>query len=345
MKMNFEYDNLKNRSRNIDVIKGVCVFFIVLGHVNSIGNVELQKIIFSFHVPIFAVISGFLARDYKEGSNKIKFRAFFLKKLKALLIPYYIYVCLYSVYSLYSVYLGNIDWNHFRMMSIDRLIGTDAANIGPVWFLMALFSVQIIDWFIQKYARGQYVYVLVGIVALIWSMYFENIKAPLLLKNAGILLPYFGFGRMLKKGNFFDRKNYIVISLIGLVIMLFTSHFNSIVYFYTCDFGVPVIFLMETFSGCVGILGTLFYIVDKTSNFKWKMMSYAGKESLDIMAIHLYIHMPISIILGFYGIDLEGYLCNSFITILLWSFILFLISFLCGHIFRKIYRRELVKAK
>ncbi|HON53348.1 MAG TPA: acyltransferase family protein [Bacteroidales bacterium] len=66
----------------IDYAKVIGIYLVVLGHlpIPEQGSVY----IYSFHMPLFFFISGFLSK-----TNNITFRQFILKKIRTLIIPYH----------------------------------------------------------------------------------------------------------------------------------------------------------------------------------------------------------------------------------------------------------------
>ena len=55
---------LKERDKSIDIMKGILIFFVIIGHYPSI-NERIQSIIYWFHMPLFFMISGYLFKKKK----------------------------------------------------------------------------------------------------------------------------------------------------------------------------------------------------------------------------------------------------------------------------------------
>ena len=72
--------NPKYRIAECDIIRGILIIFVVIGH--SGGGV-LHDSIFLFHMPLFFLLSGFLF----EG-DRTKEKGYLTCKAKRLLIPY-----------------------------------------------------------------------------------------------------------------------------------------------------------------------------------------------------------------------------------------------------------------
>lgn len=69
------------RLRFVDIAKGISIICIILGH---LGIHNITRVVFTFHVPIFFLITGYFV------STKESVRDFAIKKARTLLVPYWI---------------------------------------------------------------------------------------------------------------------------------------------------------------------------------------------------------------------------------------------------------------
>ena len=119
---------MKEKINYIDYSKGIAILFVIFGHVYS-GNNIATTWIYSFHIPLFFIISGFLLKLNKNKDTK----SMILKKFKSLMVPYILFsiiniVGFYLIKDLsYEVFKGNI----FNTITL--------FGIGALWFLPALF--------------------------------------------------------------------------------------------------------------------------------------------------------------------------------------------------------------
>lgn len=66
------------------------IILVVIGHTGKMSN-NLQRWIYSFHMPLFMFISGYLLNYTNQGKiEDINLKEFLKKKIKRLLIPYFI---------------------------------------------------------------------------------------------------------------------------------------------------------------------------------------------------------------------------------------------------------------
>lgn len=60
------------RIESLDIAKGIGILIVVLGHVLRTDDVFLKKFIFSFHMPLFFMLSGFVFNtENKKGKGLI----------------------------------------------------------------------------------------------------------------------------------------------------------------------------------------------------------------------------------------------------------------------------------
>lgn len=71
----------------IDSLKGFAILLVVIGHLNFVSN-ELNQYIYSFHMPLFFFISGYLLSIGKYLNNG---KFFLRKKVHSLIMPYFLF--------------------------------------------------------------------------------------------------------------------------------------------------------------------------------------------------------------------------------------------------------------
>ncbi|GHV10652.1 hypothetical protein FACS189491_00570 [Spirochaetia bacterium] len=107
----------KNYCEEIDFIKGILILLMVLFHIRYVGIFEeqfnlLSTLVYSFHMPGFLVLSGFLTNFDKPAKR------FFIDNCRKILIPFLVFEFLY-VFALYIVqYFGIETTNHVERLDI-----------------------------------------------------------------------------------------------------------------------------------------------------------------------------------------------------------------------------------
>lgn len=118
------------------------IILVVIGH--SGENIPfLTKWIYSFHMPLFFFISGFLLQERNKKISEIKFFLFFKKKFIRLLLPY---IFISSI-----AYIPKVIFNKFAIRPLDLSIKSYIYSLvypwkNPIilfWFLPTIFIILI----------------------------------------------------------------------------------------------------------------------------------------------------------------------------------------------------------
>ena len=129
----------KTRIQFIDIAKGIAMISIILGH---LGNTAINRVVFTFHVPIFFLITGYFI------NTKDNIKTFAKKKARSLLIPYAVTCCVIIVLGTLE---GTIWGSNMKDTALSWIFASfygsgstysepfPIKNIGAIWFLLASF--------------------------------------------------------------------------------------------------------------------------------------------------------------------------------------------------------------
>lgn len=143
--MNVIINNKDQRIIWIDVLKGIAIFFVVLGHNPFLSKLspKVFNIIFSFHMPLFLFIAGYLFNPIVTGWTITK------KRFKSLLKPYiFTMAIIILVYTIFK-HDHSIGWYSFWAFYGN---GPNLPKLAlHLWFLPHLFLVTLFVWFCYQY--------------------------------------------------------------------------------------------------------------------------------------------------------------------------------------------------
>lgn len=296
------------RNRNIiDFMKGFAILLVVFGHSIQINYIDfdgvfLFKFIYSFHMPIFILISGYLAAKSlsRSGCNVEKCifqKAFFL------LIPYFSWY--FISFILASTFSFSTIFENIKLL----FIGVDRG----LWFLYILFLLYCILYISSKF---KYKYAILIIFILIIPM--NKILGMYLLKW---YLIFFVIGMALYDLKdlkiFFLVKNISNSKIIKYSIFIL---FSISLFFwertYVSNSIFPNAYYLFTYKFFVAILGMLsFYFICKSlSGIKIisSIFNLFGRNSLRIYILNF-------IFLAYLK---EIYLIQNYFLLLIISFII-----------------------
>ena len=290
--------NIQQRIEWIEIAKAIGIMLIVLGHSSIPANIG--KYIYSFHVPLFFFLSGYLFDIFKYKS----YGEFLKKKIRSLLIPYAFFSLItYLFWVLLGRHFGddaNLNINILKpFIGIFYSNGIDnwLQHATILWFITCLFVVENFFYFLTTYFRKDLVLFLAltgfGIIGAIDNLYMP-IRLPWGMNIAFTAVVFYGVGNILKRRVSLNIFNSLSTKLIAFFVFVVSSivfcflnkrvdmnlnEFHNFFYFYISAMsGIFVCILMAQFI---------------PHN---KIMSYMGNNSFIIMALH---SITFSLIKGF----------------------------------------------
>ncbi len=136
-------DTRRRRIEWIDAAKGLAIILVIVGHTVESGTFA-RNIIFSFHIPLFFILSGY---TFKLASNWTDFFYRTKKDAVHLLVPY---VLTGFVIALVKIFYRRLAPGAVMMDMLEALIWASGTgdgvheSIGVLWFLVSLFSARTI---------------------------------------------------------------------------------------------------------------------------------------------------------------------------------------------------------
>ncbi|MEC1722452.1 acyltransferase family protein [Schinkia azotoformans] len=199
---------MKQREFYYDNAKFLLIFLVVIGHfiTTFIGNGVIEQIyifIYLFHMPAFILVSGYFSKGFqKEG--------YVLKITKKILVPYFFFQIIYSVY-------------YYFLLDKSELTIAIFKPQWSLWFLLSLFCWHLLLFVFTKIKYSLLVSVLIGIIV----GYFDAIGGYLSLSRTFVLFPVFLLGFYMKKEHFekLTSNKGKLLSAVAIVIMLFIIHY------------------------------------------------------------------------------------------------------------------------
>lgn len=158
------------RKQEFDFAKGVLILLMVafhLGHFHSLYP-QLTKCVYAFHMPGFLVISGFFFNANKNIPS-------FLKTLKKIIVPYFIFE---AIYLIGLNYLGALVGSSNSGGGVrDFLYHYLLSPVGTYWYLYTLAICMIINYVTNCFVKLRWQAFVVIVSFLIFlSFVIPNIK-------------------------------------------------------------------------------------------------------------------------------------------------------------------------
>lgn len=267
---------MTKRNTTIDILKGIAVISVLLGHAIQRGlgmngydpfNNYLFKIIYTYHMPLFMLLSGYALAQY---TKKYDFK-FLLKKIRRLLFPTIIWS--YLIWSVRNFNFVGI--KEFILFPDSFIEYTKTLFYHPdiiIWFLYVIFIFDVLFITQKKINKKSDIYIDVLISVLFYMILKLLPTANFGIYNLQTYFPIFAFGYYLNKD--YLKKISWKCTLICLVVYLLLL-FN---YADTFLINKPVYYIIS-----FAAITIIYQIVIRIKDYKiCNILKFFGKYSLEI---------------------------------------------------------------
>ena len=217
----------KKRIVWLDAVRGWAIILVILGHTDiSKMNKEIFTWIYSFHIPLFFIISG-MVFSIKE----VKYTKFLKNKVITLLVPYIVFRIIEIMFGMiYSTMLGSsITYIDIR----NRVVGLFLQSRGTVyesglWFLTCLFLMQNVMYYIEKIKIKRIKYICIASIVCIgiWYQIFVNKPLPWYIEILFTCFIFIYLGYYMKNIIIKDKTGGYIHIIILTSIHLFATFLN-----------------------------------------------------------------------------------------------------------------------
>ncbi|WP_165731740.1 acyltransferase family protein [Polaribacter sp. 20A6] len=263
---------MKNKIDWVDNAKGIGIVLVVFGHVLrgifakglSISNdtfMFIDDIIYSFHMPLFFLISGFFIN---KSLSKYGGKELIINKAKTIMYPYFIWSV---IQILINVLLSKFTNNNSDLWSILKII---YEPIAPFWYLYAVFLMYILSVIFIKIDIKLKIF----FAAILYFLPNTNI---ILVDNLFDFYIYFILGSFLFKEINQLKKNV-------LILFLSVPFFLISFYCYNVLFKINEIrlYLIPALIGAIVVFSFSKIMVQN------KIFTFLGNQSLVIFLLHIF---------------------------------------------------------
>jgi len=280
---------MKKRILYFDIAKGIAILTVIIGHLGGLPDI-VGRFIFSFHMPLFFLVSGYFMKP-------MNVQEIFRKRGKELLIPY-------AITSLAVIVLASCK-DMIQRKSVSEILTTCTQwlwaafygsgnnytdpiyikQIGAIWFLLAMFfAFLIVNWAL-KYKNPPVLVLLMVFVGYYSSQIFW--------------LPFSVQAGMVASGfvylGFLARKYDIVEKIKTIPFIFFICIFIWIVGLAS---GCGRLYLVRNYFGlgiwevAVSVCATsvilqVSYYIEKNMGAVRRGLAWLGQNSLYILCLHL----------------------------------------------------------
>lgn len=329
---------MHTRNYYFDYLKGIIIILVVLGHCIQYGsgadfyrgggylNDILMKVIYSFHMPILMLISGYFSYNSIERSNGFSYIS---KRFNQFVKPISFYSILIIILNLLknglSLYTNLVAFCISLFLSI-------------FWFLLSIIFCLLIIVPIEKLVKNSRMKVMFYLIVFLFFFVTPDICY---LGAHKYMFPYFVIGfysnRLNLMEKIFEQNKYFILAF--FVLWLFLLHFfydNTYIYIsgyslISTSNTIQVQIYLDIFRFVIGLVGSVFCIsfTKKIYSSKYvnkitkKILIYLGQHTL---AIYILSSLLLEKLLPIISKSFTNNYCynaiEAFVTILVCVFII-----------------------
>lgn len=328
----------KWRDLTLDYLKAFAIILVVLGHSLQYGLGEpndgifdnwLMKFIYSFHMPLFMMISGYL---FGFSVKKHSFQENLLEKLKSLLVPI-------AIWSIPVTIIDIVKYSPERLNPWDFLKSYLNEFIGQFWFLWAVLLCSVIVLIANRFLKDS---IIVYIIIFILTFIIPNIIMVDELYR--FMFPLFVLAYFISKHSILKdlskQKIYAttLISMVVFIVLLFFYNQESYIYISGHSLIHKQNWLHQLFVDIyrifIGIAGSAFFwglfsIISKyIKGFLSKVLMCLGTNTMGIYIISWFfsVYLLPEVVKEYIGLNYGVVLLETILTSALCLILVFLIK-------------------
>lgn len=308
----------------IDATKGLAILLVVIGHTFREAMLEtswicylMYNIIYSFHMPLFFSLSGYLLnRTRTRNAIKIKDFSFMLQKINTLIKPFINYSIL--VYVLFYTanlipFLGQILHNlNLDLIAPVEYFKASFNGNNPyafhLWYILVLFYMQTLAFVSNRVSlklKFNFIWLFAIISFVLWNIRMLCAGQMTLIEMSFLRNTiYFSYGMLMYEYNIKIKRNIYVTLSISAWVYNFIFTFFLLNSFAGYDYLYYIFNLIQMISVMI-IINNFYRIGQILSNNKY--IVFLGKNSFTIYLFHqpvcafvsgfMYSKLPLTVIL------------------------------------------------
>ena len=310
------------RNPVVDILKGIAILLVLLGHTGLVSYDFVGRFIYSFHVPLFFIVSGYFARSYGETLSDI--RQSIIKDSKRLLLPYIATFVIIVLFTLIRTLVKH-DISIVADKSYDLFYGSTSA--GPIWFLLALFWMRTLFrpiMNVKKWALP--ICIVISIISIAIVHYITQL--PFCILTAMAAMVFYAIGWYYKQYGF--PAWLILLCITCWIGMLFQPRID--IYYF--NYGIYPLTILGASGATYVLYKILQYIHGKrVIDGVLHVMQWLGVNSIVVLCFHtIDIHCcwVTMILKGLVGVELSYWptqiIRDGFVFLFSWLYVTYLRS-------------------
>lgn len=276
----------KDRIILIDIAKAITIFLVIWGHVST-GS-ALEKFLYSFHMPLFFVISGMFV-PAMGGARFDEYRKYVHKQLGSIMFIYFIWAFIYSPFSFKNILYILYGTRETLLIS---------GSLSSLWFLPVLFVAKnlckILLSILPTHNKNRIVLLQLLSILICYAAchipHYERYGLPLAIDVSCVALSFMLIGCFIKEFCIMQISNIkpcwrILVSILCICILIGSYNCNQYVLMANAQWGRIWLMYINALVGCMGILLLSSALATLPSRIV-RYLIICGQMSLGIMLVH-----------------------------------------------------------
>lgn len=267
----------------VDLAKAIAIVLMIIGH--EIKNVWIVVFIFSFHMPLFFILSGYTSSEV-HSVQKLK------RNVKKLFLNSWLLASIMVVLLTVQQLIFNPNLNFWREVLKGIFWGSNfwgmnggiyVGNVGVMWFMFAFFWAKIIYDFLQLLIPNKYNGIVLLVLTYASILLSKHYWLPQALDIAIVAAFFMWVGWVLRKKNIIQasvKNPVLIVSLvIWLVCVLAKIHIELSVRLYP----LQLVSVVEAVAGSLVVMKLSQLLENNSLCLKFSTL---GKHTLALLCIH-----------------------------------------------------------
>jgi fucose 4-O-acetylase-like acetyltransferase len=272
----------------LDTLRAVAIILVLVGH--KTNSTIIEKVIYSFHVPLFFWISGFVFDESRYKS----IASLLVKKVRGLVVPYFAFALISFLFWLIVVRSLSLRGQSLSLNPWMPFVGIFyGVGIDPwrnpmdiaLWFLPCLFITDLLFWFLNSCVSQKFR--LLAVISCSMAGYCMSLWLPLRLPwSADVSLMAIVFYYIGNLTRSYDEQllppqpiyRVLIVCILSSIVFVLSSANGKIDMNYNY-YGNPILFLI---SACSGIY-LFYYLIRQLPTARW--LSYIGQNTIIIVGL------------------------------------------------------------
>jgi len=288
----------RERIEWIDFCKFIAIFYMVWGHVGM--PISADKYIHVFHMPIFFFLSGFVF-NFSRIEN---FKKFLMKKIKTLLVPYFIFSIgiYYFWYIFYKIVNKPCPESQLNLWKGIFTYNADISPFGAVqWFLTCLLLVEVFFYVVIRITKNsKIILTFVLLTSSLLGYFCYSILNSRLYWGADIALTavvFYGAGYLLnniknKQIKLFIFSPTLFKIIIFLLVSVASSFLNEYVNMRTLQYGNFFLYYLSSFTSIIMYIMLGIYVCNVKTVIKskvYRQLLYIGQNTIIVLVLNNFV--------------------------------------------------------